>query len=327
MNLICITESELAQWVSRRYFDGLSARVVTGCEAVTSEIFSTSPYLKLEDSRGRIVVNLKSDWLALSTRVCIAQGVEVLSIPIEAIAEIAPTMEQYSKRLASYQLPIAAWSAEQAWDKWLVDQAVMEVHRAIVNVTQKTGCFDRELLGNSDLLDAIIRKTFRPASVVDQDQLLRGWSSVFEQRDSLMQLLRYDGHLDSTSMLKASAEKICSTLHGQTIKLDFDLAEEERGWLLNDVSSEILSELSDIDVQNFHTHNSSFPPLFCVSTYLRGYDEIHFGNKDWRTVFNLFRLAKFSVSSEHADILLVSLLASLKAEDIYSSDFSRIYSS
>lgn len=325
MNLICITESELAQWVSRRYFDGLRDRVITGCEAVTSDLFSTAPYLKLEDSRGRIVVNLKSDWLALSTRFNTAQDIEVLSIPIEAVAEISPTMEQYAKRLASYQLPIAVWSAEQAWDQWLVDQAVMEVHRAIVNVTQKIGCFDKELLGNSDLLDAIIRKTFRPASIVDQDQLLKGWSSVFEQRDGLMQLLRYDGHLDNTSMLKASAEKIYSTLHNQPIKLDFDLVKEERGWVLSDVSPEILSELSNIDVQNLHAHNSSVPPLFCVSTYLRGYDEIHFGNKDWRTVFNLFRLAKYSVSSEHADILLVSLLASLKAEEIYNANLLAQY--
>jgi hypothetical protein len=325
MNLICITESELAQWVSRRYFDGLKGRVIADCEAVTSDLFSTAPYLKLEDSRGRIVVNLQSDWLTLSTRVNTAQGIDVLSIPIEAVVEISPTMEQYSKRLASYQLPIAAWSAEQAWDKWLVDQAVMEVHRAIVNVAQKIGCFDKELLANSDLLDAIIRKTFRPASIADQDQLLKGWSSVFEQRDSLMQVLRYDGHLDSTSMLKASAEKICGALHNRTINLDFDLVKEERGWLISDVSPRILSELSDVDVQSLHTHNSSVPPLFCVSTYLRGYDEIHFGNKDWRTVFNLFRLAKYSVNSEHADILLVSLLASLKAEEIYSANLQSLY--
>lgn len=325
MNLICITESELAQWVSRRYFDGLSSRVIAGCEAVTSDLFSSAPYLKLEDSRGRIIVNLHSDWLALSTRVMTAPSIEVLSIPIEAVAEIAPTMEQYAKRLASYQLPIAGWSAEQAWDKWLVDQAVMEVHRAIVNVTQKIGCFDQDFLVDSDRLDAIIRKTLRPGSTVDQDQLLKGWTSVFEQRDSLMQLLRFDGHLDSTSMLKASAEKICSTLHNQTIQFNFDLAKEDRGWLLRDVSSKILSELSDIDNQNLHTHNSSLPPLFCVSTYLRGYDEIHFGNKDWRTVFNLFRLAKYSVSSEHADILLVSLLASLKAEEIYSANLLALY--
>ena len=325
MNLICITESELAQWVSRRYFDGLPTRVVTDCEVVPPALFSTAPYLKLEDSRGRIVVNLKSDWLALTNRVSASQGIEVLSIPIEAVAEIAPTMEQYSKRLASYQLPIAVWSAEQAWDKWLVDQATMEVHRAIVNVTQRIGCLERETLAKSDLVDVIIRKTFRPTSTVDQEQLLKGWSRVFEERDNLIQSLRYDGHLDNTSMLKASAEKICSTLNIQPVKFEFDLNDEGRGWFHSDINSKILSEFSGIDVQYAHTHNSSLPPLFCVSAYLRGYDEIHFGDKDWRTVFNLFRLVKYSVNSEHADIFLVSLLASLKAEEIYSTNLLALY--
>ena len=62
MNLICITESELSQWVSRRYFDTLAARILDGCESVTADIFCTSPYLKLEDARGRIIINLKYNW-------------------------------------------------------------------------------------------------------------------------------------------------------------------------------------------------------------------------------------------------------------------------
>jgi len=59
MNLICITESELAQWVSRKNFDTLIARVLAERTEVTSDIFSTAPFLKLDDARGRVVVSLK----------------------------------------------------------------------------------------------------------------------------------------------------------------------------------------------------------------------------------------------------------------------------
>ena len=61
MNLICITESELAQWVNRKHFDTLIARVLTEQTEVTSDIFSTAPFLKLDDARGRVLVNLKDE--------------------------------------------------------------------------------------------------------------------------------------------------------------------------------------------------------------------------------------------------------------------------
>jgi len=69
MNLICITESELAQWTSRRYLDALSSRVLTGYESVTTDVFCTSPYLKLDDARGSIIVNLKDHWQTVSTNI------------------------------------------------------------------------------------------------------------------------------------------------------------------------------------------------------------------------------------------------------------------
>jgi len=92
MNLICITESELAQWVSRRYLDTLAARILTNLDCVTTDIFCTSPYLKLDDARGRIIVNLNQNWRELSLKLNTACDVDAISIPIAAILEIAPAL-------------------------------------------------------------------------------------------------------------------------------------------------------------------------------------------------------------------------------------------
>ena len=156
MNLICITESELAQWVSRKYFDTLSARVLTGQENITRDVFSTSPYLKLDDARGRIVINLKDDWKHASHKVSTVENIDVITIPLDAIAEIAPTMDQYAKKLAVYELPIAKWSIEKIWDEWLINQAVSETYRATVFEINKIGCVDKETMNNEKLIKAII---------------------------------------------------------------------------------------------------------------------------------------------------------------------------
>ena len=79
-------------------------------------------------------------------------------------------------------------------------------------------------------------------------------------------------------------------------------------------------DLASIQLQTFTT-----PPLFCIVVYLRLYDEIHNGNKDWRVVFNLLRFTKYSVSSFHADVLTIALLGSLKAEEIYSLGLRDLY--
>ena len=153
MNLICITESELAQWVSRKNFDTLSARVITEQETVTRDIFSTSPYLKLDDARGRIVVNLKDTWKHTSHRIITAKNIDVVSIPLDAIAEIAPTMDQYAKRLETYKLPIAKWSVENIWDEWLINQAVSETYRATVFEINKIGCVDKHNLIKNKMIE------------------------------------------------------------------------------------------------------------------------------------------------------------------------------
>ena len=178
MNLICITESELAQWVSRKNFDTLSARVITEQETVTRDIFSTSPYLKLDDARGRIVVNLKDTWKHKSHKIVTAKNIDVVSIPLDAIAEIAPTMDQYAKRLETYKLPIAKWSVEKIWDEWLINQAVSETYRATVFEINKIGCVDKETISNENLIKAIIEKSLRPNIASGKESVLMGWEKA-----------------------------------------------------------------------------------------------------------------------------------------------------
>ena len=325
MNLICITESELAQWVSRKYFDTLSARVITEQENVTRDIFSTSPYLKLDDARGRIVVNLKDTWKHTSHRIITAKNIDVVSIPLDAIAEIAPTMDQYAKRLETYKLPIAKWSVEKIWDEWLINQAVSERYRAVVTEIKKIGCVDKETTSNENLIKAIIEKSLRPNTASGKESVLLGWEKVFEQRDDWIQALRVKGHLDSTRMLKASIEIINDGITNHSLNFDLQINEEERGWEFQDVTREALEYFSKHDSAGIQLKTFATPPLFCIAAYLRLYDEIHNGNKDWRVVFNLLRFTKYSISSLHADVLTIALLGSLKAEEIYSLGLRDLY--
>ena len=327
MNLICITESELSQWVSRRYFDALTARIMEGRESLTTEIFCTSPYLKLDDARGRIIVNLKWNWRNLSLRLKAFQHIDFMSIPVDAILEIAPAMDQYAKRLGAYQLPIAEWSVEKIWDEWLINQAVMETRRAIVSETVRIGCVDRGVIHNEDFVSLIIRKSLRPEVVLGSESLLMGWANVLEKRDAWLHWLRVEGHLDNPSMLKASAEKISNDLGYQSANFNFELVDEDRGWKIQDITADIIQEFSRCDSYNSELQILQTPPIFCMTVYLRLYDEIQHGNKDWRVIFNLLRLTKYSVNALHADILTVTLLASLKAEEIYSFGLRDAYMS
>jgi hypothetical protein len=325
MNLICITESELAQWVSRKYFDSLSARVITKQKTVTRDIFSTFPYLKLDDARGRIVVNLKDTWKYTSHKISTAKNIDVVSIPLDAIAEIAPTMDQYAKRFETYKLPIAKWSVEKIWDEWLINQAVSERYRAVVTEIKKIGCVDKQTTSNENLIKAIIEKSLRPNIASGKESVLMGWDKVFEQRDDWIQALRVNGHLDSTHMLKASIEIINKSITNNSIDFDLLISDEERGWEFQDVTTEALEHFSKHDSANFQLQTFTTPPLFCIAAYLRLYDEIHNGNKDWRVVFNLLRFTKYSVSSLHADVLTIALLGSLKPEEIYSLGLRDLY--
>jgi hypothetical protein len=302
MNLICVTESELAQWISRKYLDTLATRVFSDLEVLTPNVFYGGPYLKQEDARGRIIVSVKDTWKKLSLFQDNCQSAEVVSIPVSEIIEIAPSMDQHANKLAAtYRLPIARWSAEQEWDKWLFNQATLEISRAIFTETSRAGCI--------------------PDSTTNQENSINGWGLVLEKRHTWVQSLRVKGHLEHTSMFLASLVQVSSEISYRSTTFNFDLQSADRGWIFEDMSDEIIQELDKFDLEN----NLKIPPIFCVVAYLRLYDEIQNGNKDWRVIFNLIRFTKYSVSSLHADIMMVSLLSSLKAEEIYSTGIPEIY--
>jgi hypothetical protein len=321
MNLLCITESELAQWVSRKYLDTLATRVFENIEALAPVVFYGGPYLKQEDARGRIIVSLKDTWKNLNGAADNFQNTVVVSIPVDEIIEIAPSMDQHANKLAAtYRLPIAGWSAEKDWDTWLFNQAALEIKRAIASETGRAGCIEKDLLKNQALLAEIIKKSLRPARTITNANL-EGWGIIFEKRDEWLQSLRVNGHLEHTSMFLASLVQVSTEISGRSQMFGFDLQSEDRDWNFEDINKQIIEELEKIDLDN----NLKNPPLFCVAAYLRLYDEMRNSNKNWRAIFNLFRFTKYSVSSHHADIMLVSLLSSLKAEEIYSTGISKIY--
>ena len=299
--------------------------MLTEQEIMTHDIFSTSPYLKIDDARGRIVVSLKENWKHTSQKISTGKNIDVVSIPLDAIAEIAPSMDQYAKRLETYKLPIAKWSIEKVWDEWLINQAVSETYRAAVTEINKIGCVDKETISNEKLIKAIIKKSLRPNMGSGEESVLMGWEKVFEQRDDWIQALRTQGHLDSTRMFKASIELISNRISNHSLDFDFQVNDEERGWEFQDVTEETLEHFSNHDSARIKQENFTVPPLFCMAAYLRLYDEIPNGNKDWRVVFNLLRFTKYSVSSFHADVLTIALIGSLKAEEIYSLGLRDLY--
>jgi hypothetical protein len=126
-------------------------------------------------------------------------------------------------------------------------------------------------------------------------------------------------------MLKASIEIINKSTTNNSIDFDLLISDEERGWEFQDVTTEALEYFSKHDSARIQLQTFATPPLFCIAAYLRLYDEIHNGNKDWRVVFNLLRFTKYSISSLHADVLTIALLGSLKAEEIYSLDLRDLY--
>ena len=325
MNLICITESELAQWVSRRNFDTLLARVLTDQKEVTQDIFTTAPYLKLEDARGRIVVNLKENWRDKSSKIDTAQNIEVLSISIDAISEIIPTMDQYAKRLETYKLPIAKWSIERVWDEWLINQAVFEIYRAIVLEVKKIGCVDKEIIDNETLIKILIAKSLRPNFNSGDISILKGWDKVFALRDDWLHAIRVKGQLDSTRMFNLSVELINHDLFNYSWIFNSQIIDEERGWEFQDITMETIQLLSKYDLESIQSHNSILPPIFCIAAYIRLYDEINNKNRNWRVIFNLLRFTKYSVNSLHADLMIIALLASLKTEEIYSLRLCDLY--
>jgi hypothetical protein len=322
MNLICVTESELAQWVSRKYLDTLATRVFKDINTLSPVVFYGGPYLKQEDARGRIIVNLKDTWKESNGITDNLHIAEVVSIPINEIIEIAPSMDQHANKLAAtYRLPIASWSAEKGWDTWLFNQAILEIKRAIVSETGRAGCLEKELLKNQALLTEIIKNSLRPVKNATNSNLLEGWTIIFEKRDEWIQFLRVNGHLENTSMFLASLVQVSTEISGQSQTFSFNLHNEDRNWNFEDTNRHILEELELFDLEK----DLKIPPLFCVAAYLRLYDEIQIANKNWREIFNLIRFTKFSVNSHHADIMLVSLLSSLKAEEIYKTCISTIY--
>ena len=322
MNLICVTESELAQWISRKYLDTLASRVFGEIPDLAPIVFYGGPYLKLEDARGRIIVNLKNTWKKRNTISENFLDVEVVSIPVDEIIEIAPSMDQHANKLATaYRLPIAGWSAEKEWGKWLFMQATLEIRRAIISETGRAGCIGKELLKNEDLLTNIIRSSLRPLATADGESLISNWEIIFEKRDEWIQSLRVNGHLEHTSMLISSLVQVSTEISGRSQNFNFELKSEDRNWNFEDINKQFLEELRKIDLDN----KLKIPPLFCIAAYLRLYDEIQNGDKNWRSIFNLFRFTKYSVSSHHADIMLISLLSALKAEEIYSTGIAEIY--
>jgi len=171
----------------------------------------------------------------------------------------------------------------------------------------------------------LIEKSLRPKVVLGNESLLHGWSYVLENRDSWLQGLRIEGHLENQSMLLASAKTVAKDIGHPLSEFSLLTIDEDRTWKIHDITPEIIQQFIDFDSANINNSKIIIPPLFCIVTYLRLYDEIHNGDKDWRVVFNFLRFMKYSLGSTNANAMAVVLLASLKVDEIYSLKIKENY--
>jgi hypothetical protein len=204
------------------------------------------------------------------------------------------------------------------WDEWLFYQGRYERTVTITQEMNKLGFNSRATLENSSLITELIGKAIRPGSnSIPNSNLAIGWQILFEKRDQILNKLRFDGHSDRLSFLEASINEIViiNSINQSMPILNLGLEKRESGWLFTDLTPEIIKSIIEISGAEALDMKKSLSPLI-GAIYLRLYDELHYGEKNWKLCFNLLRFTKYSIDSNHADLLTISILASFSAEEL-----------
>jgi hypothetical protein len=318
LNLLCISESELIQWQARGRIHLATCRVISSGESKNAALFALAPCLRLEDAKGRIVVQLKNSWCDHSSNHPAFINTPVLSLPWDLIEAVGPTLKQFERRLEPYGLPLADWDISLMWDEWLFCQGRHERAATIAHELKKLRFNSSLALEDDSLIIELIGKAIRPKDAcTPNSNLAIGWQILFEKRDQILNKLRFDGHADRLSFLEASINEIlCINSINQSMPiLKLGLENRESGWLFTDLTPEVIKLIIEISGEEALDMENSLRPLL-GAIYLRLYDELHYGEKNWGLCFNLLRFAKYSINSNHADLLTFGILASFSAEEL-----------
>lgn len=307
--VVCISESELLQWVARGRIHLLLDRVIQDplVEGVLDvSLFASCPVLKLDDAKGRVWVSLNKDSVNGSRAHPYAHYKNVLDLPITDIQAVGAILPQYKRRLENIQIPVSDSTLEAEWETWLTTQGAHERFCAIQQLFKQVGF---ELPKDLDM--ASVKMAMRPNHRHEEGVSgLEQWRYLLSHRDEILQKLRFEGHAGEKSFFAASIQILLE--REDCLKQMPDslfLPASEGVWQLRDLSTSVLSALQEVD-------NSAALPLLVKAAYLRSFEDLHYGEKDWVSIFNLARYIKYSIGGAHGSELLFFLLSSVPVEEI-----------
>lgn len=328
LDLVCVTESELLQWKARGLIHLASSRILhSGSSKAT--LFALAPFVKLDDTKARVVVRLTPDFPASELVHPSFGDPTVLSIPWDMIQSVSPVLPQFRRRLDNFGVGVEEWDLTSLWEEWLVSQGCYERLQAIQSILAKIGFNDESFVSNSRLLHGIILAVVRPKTALSMSpDVPTGWRSIFNNRDEILKKLRFEGHADRLTFLEASVSEILRINDGgdKHFKFAEPLQGRDSGWQFQDLSCSVLDQILRTGGDAPLSMARRISPVFGAA-YLRLYDELFYGQKSWLRCFNLLRFLKYSVGSQETNILTVSILASFPPEELRAIDLpARFYS-
>lgn len=315
--LICITESELLQWRSRGLMHVAAQRITSG--SPDASLFALAPLLKLDDAKSRVIVNLGRRFSKFEASHPSFKHAGVLSILWSHIQSISPVIPQFKRRLDDFDLPVEDWDFSKLWDEWLVTQNCYERTEALKDFLGKLGFNSTEFVADTLTLSAIVRTVVRPVESVDRLLVPQGWKTLVQSRDSILKKLRFDGHSDRTSFLGASISELVringAYSSGSSLAGIIDV--RETGWEFQDLSGQTLTVIYELSGAEPFSMKDKVSLIF-GAIYLRLFDELFYGQKNWQLCFNLLRFAKYSLDSIQTDFMTAFIAASFPADELRS---------
>jgi len=317
LDLICITESELLQWHSRGLMHIAADRISSG--SPDASLFALAPLLKLDDAKSRVIVNLAKGFNKIDALHPSFKHAGILSISWGEIQSISPVMPQFKRRLDDFHLPIEDWDFSKLWDEWLVTQSCYERTEALKIVLGRLGFNSTEFIADSSTLSAIVRTVVRPGESADRLLVPQGWKTLVQSRDSILKKLRFDGHSDRASFLGASILELAriNGVHPSESRLAGIIDPRETGWKFQDLSSHALTVIYELSGVSPFSMKEKVSLIF-GAIYLRLFDELFYGQKNWQLCFNLLRFAKYSLDSMQTDFMTAFIAASFSADELRS---------
>ena len=324
LDLVCVTESELLQWRSRGLMHVAADRVTSGFP--NASLFALAPLLKIDDAKSRVIVNLGKNFSKREALHPSFQNAGVLSIFWSQIRSISPVIPQFKRRLEEFSLPIEEWDLSQLWDEWLVTQSCYERTEALKMVLGRLGFNSTEFILDASVLSAIVRTVLRPSELAELSSVPHGWRTLLQNRDGILKKLRFDGHSDRISFLGASISELVR-INGADPG-GFRLLElvdaRDTGWQFQDLSDQALRSIYELSGASPFSMEEKVSLVF-GAIYLRLFDELFYGQKNWGLCFNLLRFAKYSLDSRQTDFLTAFIAASFPAEELRGLDVQVLF--